>query len=165
MSIAVQRNPHAGAPFTENNAAIAAALEDLSIPALLCSLVHMTGDPSWIRDGALERVAMSMDFQCGLSEQSRADIRRRALPVIAAYREGGCEPQELPRQLLLEMMAFLAGRPLEGSLLAMMLEDMQFDGADARVVRWGDEVPAEAKAASPVIVSAAVSPAFSLASG
>ena len=44
-----ERNPHAGRPFTDDDAAIAAALEDVSVPALLCSLVHITGDPSWIR--------------------------------------------------------------------------------------------------------------------
>ena len=43
------RNPHAGEPFTDSDSMIAGALEDCSIPALLCSLVHMTGDPSWIR--------------------------------------------------------------------------------------------------------------------
>ena len=43
------RNPHAGRPFTDDDAAIAAALEDVSVPALLCSMVHITGDPSWIR--------------------------------------------------------------------------------------------------------------------
>ena len=45
------RNPHVGEPFTDDDAAIAAALEDVAVPVLLCSLVHMTGDPSWIRDG------------------------------------------------------------------------------------------------------------------
>ena len=43
------RNPHAGEPLTDDDATVAAAVEDVSIPALLCSLVHMTGDPSWIR--------------------------------------------------------------------------------------------------------------------
>ena len=40
------RNPHAGEPFSDGDAAIAAALDDVAIPALLCSLVHMTGDVS-----------------------------------------------------------------------------------------------------------------------
>ena len=43
------RNPHAGEPFDDDDSMIAAALDDVSIPALLCSLVHMTGDASWIR--------------------------------------------------------------------------------------------------------------------
>ena len=43
------RNIHAGLPITDDDAAIAAALEDVSIPTLVLSLVHITGDPSWIR--------------------------------------------------------------------------------------------------------------------
>jgi hypothetical protein len=30
---------------TDDDAAIASALEDLSVPTLMLSLVHMTGDP------------------------------------------------------------------------------------------------------------------------
>ena len=82
-----ERNPHAGAPFTDDDAAIAAALEDVSVPALLCSLVHMTGDPSWIR-GELRPVhALINDYQGGMSAEAQAEARRLALPVIAAYRE------------------------------------------------------------------------------
>ena len=50
------------------------------------------------------------------------------------------------------MMSFLACKPLVGRIAAMMFEDMQFDGADSRAITWGDEIPAEVKAASPVVV-------------
>lgn len=40
--------PHAGAPITDDDAVIAAALEVVNIPTLLCSLVPMTGDSSRI---------------------------------------------------------------------------------------------------------------------
>jgi 4-hydroxyacetophenone monooxygenase len=146
------RNPHAAAPFTDDDATIAAALEDVSVPALLCSLVHMTGDPAWIREQALPQVGSSTDFQCGLGHDELAELRRWALPAIAAYRDGGCEPHPLSRDLLLEMMSFLACRPLAGRIVPMLFEDMQFDGADSRAVTWGDEIPDEAKAASPVVV-------------
>ena len=146
------RNPHVGAPFTDDDPAIAAALEDVSIPVLLCSLVHMTGDPSWIRDLPLRSMPNAADLHGGLDEEERADIRRRAVPAIAAYRDGGCIPHELSRDVLVEMMAFLAGKPLEGIMVPMFLEDMQFDGADSGVISWGDEVSDEAKAASPVVV-------------
>ena len=46
------RNPHAGQPFTTSDAEIADALLDVSIPTLMLTLVHMSGDPSMIR-GAL----------------------------------------------------------------------------------------------------------------
>ena len=43
------RSLHAGAPITDDDATIAAVLEDVSIPTLMLSLVHMTGDPELIR--------------------------------------------------------------------------------------------------------------------
>ena len=146
------RNPHVGEAFTDDDAAIAAALEDVSVPVLLCSLVHMTGDPSWIRERPLPSIPNAAGLQGGLDEEERADIRRRAVPAIAAYRDGGCVPHELSRDVLVEMMAFLAGKPLEGIMVPMFLEDMQFDGADSGAISWGDEVSDEAKAASPVVV-------------
>jgi len=146
------RNPHLGEPFTDDDDAIAAALEDVSVPVLLCSLVHMTGDPSWVRERALRSVPNAADLHGGLDEEELADIRRRAVPAIAAYRDGGCIPHALSREVLVEMMAFLAGKPLEGVMVPMFLEDMQFDGADSGTISWGDEVPDEAKTASPVVV-------------
>jgi 4-hydroxyacetophenone monooxygenase len=150
--VAQMGNPHAGEPFVDDDATIAATLEDVSAPALLCSLVHMTGDPSWIRERSLRVLPSSADYQCGLTADEQADVRRRALPVISAYRDGGCEPVPLSDELLLEMMSFLACKPLEGRIASMMFEDMQFAGADSRAVTWGDEIPADVKAASPVVV-------------
>ena len=146
------RNPHAGVPFTDDDATIARALEDVSIPALLCSLVHMTGDPSWIGERSLPAPASPSAFQCGLSDEEQAEVRRRALAVIAAYRDAGCQPCELSRELLREMMVFLACRPVEGRLVPMLFEDMQFDGVDRRAITWGAELPDDVKTASPVIV-------------
>src|SRR5262245_7133790 len=48
-SLAAVTNPHAGLPITDDDEKIAAALEDVSVPALMCSMVHLTGDPAWVR--------------------------------------------------------------------------------------------------------------------
>lgn len=147
------RNPHAAAPFTDDDRTIAPALEDVAVPALLCSLVHMTGDPSWIRDRSLPMLPTSTDFQCGLTDVERAEIRAAAVPVIAAYRDGGCEPAQLSDELLHEMMRWVGGgKPITERLSGMLFEDMQFDGADSRVVTWGDEISAEVKAEAEVVV-------------
>src|SRR5690606_23512882 len=114
------RNPHAGEPFTDDDAAIATALQDVSVPAVPCSPVHMTGDPSWVREQELRVLPSSSDYQCGLTPDEQAEIRRRALPVIAAYRDRGCEPVPLELELLLEMMSFLALKPLEGRIAGLM---------------------------------------------
>ena len=53
------RNPHAGIPFTAadmSDDAIAKALEDVSIPTLLLSCVHMSGDAG-ILDRLIGRLA------------------------------------------------------------------------------------------------------------
>jgi 4-hydroxyacetophenone monooxygenase len=146
------RNPHAGEPFVDDDRAVAAALEDVNIPALLCSLVHMTGDPSWVRDWSLPVPPSVADYQGGLPEDQQTEIRRRSLPVVAAYRDSDCEPHALSDDVLLEMMSFLAGKPVEGRLAEMFFEDMQFLGGDSRAVTWGDEIPADVKAASSVVV-------------
>src|SRR6187401_1542559 len=70
------RNPHAGHPFVDDDSAIAAALAEVNVPALLCSLVSMTGDPIWVREWPLPQMATAMDFQCGLSEADQGEIRR-----------------------------------------------------------------------------------------
>ncbi len=146
------RNPHAGEPFTDDDAAIAAALEEASVPALMCSLVHMTGDPAWIRGDIKPRVPLPMDVQEGMPEEQQAEIRRRALPAVAAYRDGGCIPHELPRPLLQEMMGFIGCRPVEGRLAGLFFDDLQFEGGDTGSITWANEIPQAVKDHSHVVV-------------
>jgi 4-hydroxyacetophenone monooxygenase len=148
-----QGNPHAGSPFTDRDDAIADALEDVSIPALLCSLVHLTGDPSWIRGELRPQVSVLNDYQCGMSEDAKAEVRRRALPAIAAFRDGGCVlPPPPSPELVHEMMSFLACAPVPDDVVAMFAEDLHFDGRDAGAITWGDDVPAEVRADAHVVV-------------
>jgi len=144
------RNPHAGDPFAD--AAIASALDDASVPALLCSLVHMTGDPSWIRGDLRPRVCSAVEFQGGMSQQMQTEARRCAQPAVVAYRESGCQPHALPRELLHEMMEFVACGPVEGVRSTMMLHDLSFDGGDCDEVTWGREIPESVKADSHTVV-------------
>ena len=77
---------------------------------------------------------------------NRFEARRRALPAIAAYRDGGCElPPPPSPELAEEMMSFLACTPVDPRVVPMFLEDLHLDGADSGAIRWGDEVPAEAR--------------------
>ncbi len=146
------RNPYAGQPFSDDDASIAAALADVSIPTLLCSLVHMTGDPAWVRGPHRPTYAMPGDFQVGMSEAQCAEVRRLAVPAIAAFRDGGCVPHSLSEDLVAELMAFVAGQPVDGLLRGMFAEELQLDGVDARAITWGDEVPEDVRASSPVLV-------------
>ncbi len=146
------RNPHAGEPFTDDDEVVAAALGDVSVPALLCTLVHLTGDPAWIRGPIQPRLAAAFDVQAGIAPDDQEQVRRAALPVIAAYRDAGCQPCDLSRELLKEMMEFLGHRPVEGNLAGLFFDDLQFEGGDTGAVTWADEVPAPVRDATPVVV-------------
>ena len=106
------RNPHAGAPFIDDAATIRAHLEDVSVPALLCSLVHMTGDPSWIRGVERPRMLTTMEFQAAMPTEEQAAVRDRAVAAIVDYRDRGCEAFAPSDALVREMMEFLAARPM-----------------------------------------------------
>src|SRR6202453_2898994 len=98
------RSLYAGRPFTTSAPEIAAALQDVSIPTLLLSLVHITGDPRFVRDFKPAGIFLN-EVQGFMSEEDKARARREALPVITNYRGRGCpEPAPLPPELIKEMM-------------------------------------------------------------
>ena len=127
------RNPHAGQPFTNTDEQIAEALLDVSIPTLMLSLVHMSGDPAHIR-GALKPAGLFLnEVQGYMSEDDKASARRMALEVIADYRDRGCpEPEPVGPELLKEMMEWLVCEPVPDEYVPMVLEEMELDGRDAR---------------------------------
>jgi 4-hydroxyacetophenone monooxygenase len=145
------RNPHAGEPITDDDGAIAAALEDVSIPTLMCSMVHMTGDPSIIRGRLRPQGLFLNEVQGFMSEEDKAEVRKLALDVIRDYRDRGSIPADPPSpELLGEMMRFLVCADVPGEYVPMLLEEMELDGSDARHV----DVRADpaARAEFPVVV-------------
>ncbi|MBV8928811.1 MAG: NAD(P)-binding domain-containing protein [Mycobacteriaceae bacterium] len=144
------RNPHAGQPFTTSDQEIAEALLDVSIPTLMLSLVHMSGDPGLIR-GELKPAGLFLnEVQGYMSEDDKAAVRQIALGVIAGYRDRGCpEPDPIGPDLLKEMMQWLVCEPVADEYVPMMLEEMELDGRDARKTTALD---ASACEAFPVVV-------------
>lgn len=142
---------HAGELFTDDDDAILAHLEDVSIPTLLVAMVHITGDPSWIRGDLKPQGLFLNEVQGFMSEEDKAEARRRAAPVIAAFRDGGfgLPPPPSP-ELVREMMSFLACEEVPDDYVELMLEELELDGRDLRRVDLaaGDD----AKQAFPVLV-------------
>ena len=145
------RNPHAGLPFDTPDAEIAAALDDVSIPTLLLSLVHMSGDPGIIR-GRLRPAGLFLnEVQGYMSEEDKAEARALALEVIKEYRDRGCpEPDPVSPALLHEMMAWLVCEEVPEEYVPLLLEEMELDGRDSRRI---DPVGTdEERAGFPVVV-------------
>jgi 4-hydroxyacetophenone monooxygenase len=146
------RSPHAGEPITDDDAAIAAALEDVSIPALMLSMVHMTGDPSIIRGELGPQGLFLNEVQGFMSEEGKAEVRRRAVEIIAEHRDRRGELPPAPsRALIQEMMSWLVCEPVPDEYVDMMLEELDLDGSDPRRVDWS-AVSDQAKADLPVVI-------------
>jgi 4-hydroxyacetophenone monooxygenase len=129
------RNPWAGTPFDTADEDIAKALLDASIPTLMLSLVHITGDAELIR-GELKPAGLFLnEVQGFMSEEDKQAVRDLALPVICEYRDRGCpEPAPLPPELVLEMMEWLVCEAVPPEYVEMLLEELELDGSDARRV-------------------------------
>lgn len=143
------RSLYAGLPFTTPTAEIAATLEDVSIPTLLLSLVHITGNPTYIREFKQMGVFLN-EIQGFMSEEDKARARAAAIPVISEYRDRGCpEPVPLNPELVREMMDWAACEQVPDDYLPLLLEEIDLAGVDPR---RPDPVPRERAAQLPVIV-------------
>ena len=121
------------AQITDDDETVAAALEDVSVPALVASVVHLTGDPSYLRGPIRPRAFIPNEFQGSLDQDERAELRRQALEAILAYRDAGFpKPVPLPPEVLRETMSWLACEEVAAEYVPMFMEEMNIDGSDPR---------------------------------
>ncbi|KMO84614.1 flavin-containing monooxygenase [Mycolicibacterium chubuense] len=126
------RTFHAGRRFDTPTDEIAAALADVSIPTLLLSLVHLTGDPRFIREFSQAGLFLN-EVQGFMSDDDKARARAAALPVIADYRDRGCPPlAPLPPDLVKEMLDWAACESVDDANLPLVLEELDLEGVDPR---------------------------------
>jgi 4-hydroxyacetophenone monooxygenase len=139
--------------ITEDDEVIAAALEDVSIPALMMSMVHMTGDPSILR-GPLRPAGIYLnEVQGFMSPEDQAAVRALALQVIRTYRDSGCVLPDPPSpEVVHEMMNVLVAQEVPDEYVPMLLEELELDGDDARELGWAERLGAEDRAGFHVVV-------------
>ncbi len=131
--------------ITEDDNFIAEALKDASIPTLMLSMIHMSGDTALL-DGSIRPMGVYLnEVQGYMSEEDKAAIREQALEVIKRYRDNGCQPVRIDdHETIRRMMSFLVAEEVPADYVPMMLEEMELDG-DARQIDWS-EIPAEQRA-------------------
>lgn len=153
-----QRPRYAGTPITDDDATIAAALTDVSIPTLLVSLVHLTGDTSILRGDLRPQGNYLNEVQGFMSPDDQAAVRAMALEAIIAYRDGGCVLPPAPDAATVhEMMNFLVAEQVPAEHVPMVLEELELDGRDARDIDWEAVDPAARAAAHVVVIGAGMS--------
>ncbi|WP_426570889.1 flavin-containing monooxygenase [Aquihabitans sp. McL0605] len=144
---------YAGLPITDDDATIAAALEDVSVPTLLVSLVHLTGDAS-ILDGPHRPVGNYLnEVQGFMSPEDQASARAFALDKIIEFRDGGCVlPPPPSAELVHRMMEFLVAGEVPAEYVPLMLEELALDGTDVRDQAWVRDLDPTVQAAFHVVV-------------
>jgi len=148
----------AGLPISDDDAAIAAALEDVSVPTLLVSLVHLTGDAQILR-GPLRPAGIYLnEVQGFMGEEDQAAARAFALEKIIEFRDGGCVlPPPPSPEVVKEMMEFLVAGEVPDEYVPMMLEELALHGEDEREVDLGDVDPEVRRAFHVVVIGAGMS--------
>jgi 4-hydroxyacetophenone monooxygenase len=137
----------------DDDALIARALQDASIPTLMMSMIHMSGDASLL-DGTIRPTGIFInEYQGYMSEEDKATIRVQALQVIKAFRAGGCKLPPAPTaETIHRMMNFIVAGEVPADYVPMMLEEMELDGTDQRSDAWGNEVPTQNREQHKVLV-------------
>jgi len=93
-----------GLPFNDSDDVLRAAIDEASVPALLMSMVHMTGDIGLLDELPKPFMLIPMDLQGGMSEAHKQTVRERAYDVVRDYRDRGCPVPFLPDAEQLRVM-------------------------------------------------------------
>jgi 4-hydroxyacetophenone monooxygenase len=129
-------------PIVEDDATIARMLEHASVPTLMMSIVHVTGDTSLLKGAIRPKKPMINEYHGGLTVEENARVRALALEALKAYRDRGCTLPPPPSSgTVHEMMSFIAGEHVADDYVPIMLEELALDGVDSREPQWGRPVP------------------------
>jgi 4-hydroxyacetophenone monooxygenase len=108
-------------------------LKDAHLPALLTSLVHMTGDTSWLRP-EWAPVYNPMDrADLGISPERQAEARKAAAEAIRAYLGG--KPLQMATTdtaTLRRQMDFVAGAPIPEQYVDFLVDELTLAGKSTK---------------------------------
>jgi 4-hydroxyacetophenone monooxygenase len=126
--------------ITEDDDAIAAALGDADLPALLPALAYLLGDLSLLRDDLRIDPLLVTEDQAGLTPEQQRDIRRVALDALVRFRDGGSVASPPPdEETLQQIIGYLAGGAPMDHYMPMLREEMALTADDPRAPQWRKE--------------------------
>ena len=137
----------------DDDALIQQALEQASIPCLMMSMIHMSGDTALL-DGEIRPMGVYInEFQGYMDPAAQAQVREQALEVIKAYRDRGQTLPAPPNAATVHrMMEFLVAQEVPDSYVPMLLEEMELDGNDQRGDAWEASITAEQRQHCPAVI-------------
>ena len=140
-------------PIVESDDFIERALQHAGIPALMMSMIHMTGDASLLDGPIRPNTAILGEIQGFLSQEQQDQVRRQALEVIKQFRDNQCQLPALPdAATICRMMSFMVGEDVPEEYVPMMQEEMNLSGEDSRAVHWDNTVTDSQTQNFPVVI-------------
>ncbi|WP_323792732.1 NAD(P)-binding protein [Nocardioides sp.] len=126
--------------ITVSDEQLRAHLEDVSVPTLLLSCVHVARDAAErdrLLDGPVRPGGSFLnEIQGFLTPDDLATLRATAYDVLRDWRDRGCpEPEPLDAPTVKRMMDWIIGAPVPDEYVAMMLEELGLDSPDPRAAR------------------------------
>jgi 4-hydroxyacetophenone monooxygenase len=142
-----------------DEAELDAALAQAHLPALLMSLIHLTGDGSLLTAERRPTYVLLADGKLGgYSPEVQADIRARARAAILAYLGGAPLPPAPSRATVRRMIDWIAGADVPEHYAPFLLDELALDGTSTKVPDWsGPKLAAAAKGLKVVVVGAGMS--------
>jgi 4-hydroxyacetophenone monooxygenase len=120
-----------GLPFHDADDVIRTAIDEASVPALLMSLVHMTGDLRLLDELPRPAMLIAMDLDGAMSEADKQAVRDRAFDVARDYRDRGCPPPFVPDfDQMRVMFDVISGGQITEEYLDYVAADLRFSDAD-----------------------------------
>ncbi len=136
----------------DSDEVIRQALAEAHVPSLMCSLVHLTGNPTLIRGDIRPVSGFFADPQGGIPEAQQAEIRALALESLKRYRDTGELPPPPDEALVREMVNFLIGQEVSPDYGEFLMAELALDGRNPYQPPTMEEIPADAKQAFHVVV-------------
>jgi 4-hydroxyacetophenone monooxygenase len=124
-------------PLTDDDTAIAQALESAHLPSLIAALVHVTGDAGPVTGAFRPIYDFFGDGQGGLTEEQRVKVKADALAALKAYRDRGCTlPAQPSRDVARAMMNFVAGADIPENYTPFLFEELALEGYETETADW-----------------------------
>ncbi len=122
-------------------------LAELDVQPLLLVYGHLTGDSATI-DRFAPYIKGAWGFEESVPEEMKAELRGKLIATLKDYAEAGRPLPPAPSRELLQKMADTAvGTHVPEAYYAMIYDELNFDGKDAKTVRWR-ETPGAARLAN-----------------
>jgi 4-hydroxyacetophenone monooxygenase len=135
-------------------------LKEAHLPALLMSLIHITGDTGLLEEFPRPVYDFFADGRAGgYTPEVQEKLRARARAEIAKYCAGNRKlpPQPTP-QTARAMMNFIAGVDIPEHYVPFLMEELGLEGADAKHPHWeGAKLEARRKDMRVVVIGAGMS--------